>query len=216
MVGISGESISKRLAGVGRGMLGGTSIGFMGITASARDVVFVVDVSGSMISGAKSLETYEKVEREVGSVLKSLTSRSRFGIVVFSKDAEAYKAQLVAVTRDERSKAMRWLRKKSPAVLRDARADEEEKAFHHGTRADLGLARAFSMQPDMIILVSDGEPTGKSASQILTEVDTLQVNRARRVMVNVVAYHADSGLSFMERLAQKNGGIFREVHDRSR
>jgi hypothetical protein len=86
------------------------------------------------------------------------------------------------------------------------------KAFHHGTRADLGLAEAFNMKPDLIFFVSDGEPTGAQPAAILAAVAEAQKELARPAPIHSVAYMADSGQKFMKDLAEKNGGMYREVN----
>ncbi|HET6407799.1 MAG TPA: VWA domain-containing protein, partial [Chthoniobacteraceae bacterium] len=187
---------------------------FMGVQSSGTSVIFVVDVSGSMISGEKSMKTYEVLEREVIRFIRNLDERSGFGIVVFSKDARSYKQQLVRATREEKDRGINWLKKLTPENYKNPKLDEEERNFHHGTRADRGLAEAFEMRPDIVFFISDGEPTGASPTQILRQVEQAQVNASKKTAVNAVAYLADSGQSFMRELAEKNGGTFREVNPR--
>lgn len=209
------EGAAKGLAGTGGGIgkVGGT-MKFMGVQSTGSSVVFVVDVSGSMISGQKSVKTYEVLEREVVKFIKDLDDRSSFGIVVFSKDARSYKQNLVRANREEKERAINFLRKMTPENYKDPRADEEKKAFHHGTRADRGLAEAFEMKPDIIFFVSDGEPTGATPPQILKQVEQSQMAMPKKTSINAVAYLADSGQKFMRDLAEKNAGTFREVNPR--
>jgi hypothetical protein len=59
-----GEALTK-----GMGKVGGTSmVKFMGQTAEVQAVVFVVDISGSMIMGNKSAKTYDHLEDEIKPV----------------------------------------------------------------------------------------------------------------------------------------------------
>lgn len=219
LAGKSLENLAKKAEQLGQGMTpgasmakGGTAMRFFGMQATAESVVVVVDVSGSMVMGKKSVKTYEVLEREIGKLVKDLTDKNTFGIVAFSRDAEPYKETLVRATRDEKERAYNWLKRISPEVYANPRASEEQKAFHKGTRADLGLKRAFELQPDAIFFVSDGEPTGGNAAQILRQVEAAQANRPRRATVHTIAYLADSGQKFMRELAEKNGGNFREVN----
>jgi hypothetical protein len=209
------EGAAKGLAGSGGGIgkMGGT-MKFMGVQSKGTSVVFVVDVSGSMISGEKSVKTYEVLEREVIKFIRNLDDRSAFGIVVFSKDARSYKQQLVRANREEKDRGVNWLKKLTPENYRNPRLDEEERQFHHGTRADRGLAEAFEMRPDVIFFISDGEPTGATPTQILKQVEQNQAGANKKATINAVAYLADSGQKFMRELAEKNGGTFREVNPR--
>jgi hypothetical protein len=209
------EGAAKGITGMGTGIekVGGP-MKFMGVQSTGTSAVFVVDVSGSMISGEKSVKTYEVLEREVAKFIKNLDERSAFGIVVFSKDAKSYKQQLARASREEKERGVNWLKKLTPENSRDPRASDEEREFHHGTRADRGLAEAFEMRPEIIFFVSDGEPTGASPTQILKQVEEHQKNADRKTSINAVAYLADSGQKFMRELAEKNGGTFREVNPR--
>lgn len=206
------EGAAKGLAGTGGGVgkVGGM-MKFMGVQSQGSSVVFVVDVSGSMVNGKKSPKTYQVLEREVGKFIRALDDRSSFGIVVFSSDAKSFKTNLVRAHREERERAVAWLKKLSPEIYVDPKADEEDKKFHRGTRADRGLAEAFEMKPDIIFFVSDGEPTGATPDQILKQVDQSQ-GTGKKTAINSVAYLADSGQKFMRDLAEKNGGTFREVN----
>jgi hypothetical protein len=198
-------------AGQGPGRVGGTMMNFFNTKANAQSVVFVVDVSGSMLSSPKSVETYEVLEKEVAKVLRSLPATAKFGVVVFSREARPFREHLISATSNDKVKAINWLKKMSPAAARDPRTSEDEKQFHHGTRADLGLERAFAMQPDVIFFVSDGEPTGAKPPQILEKVQAAQNALPRPAVVNVVAYLADDGQAFMRDLAKQNQGTFREI-----
>lgn len=211
-----GADLSKSLSGgLGKGAMGrigGTStVKFFGKDTQVQAVVFVVDISGSMISGAKSAKTYEELEDEVKRVIRRLDSRTLFGIVAFSRDASLYKPELVAATGDEKQRAINWLRKQSPVEMTRT-TDEDEKQKHHGTRADKGLEAAFNLKPDTIFFVSDGEPTGANPAAVLKMVTQWQKPREKPVSINAVAYLADGGQKFMGDLAKQNGGTFREIN----
>lgn len=206
------EGLNKAAAGMSRA--GGTSmVKFFGKTTQVQAVVFVVDISGSMVMGSKSAKTYEDLEDEVKRVIRGLDAKTMFGIVAFSGDAYHYKPELVAATNDEKQRAIFWLRKQTP-VGWDKTEDPEEKRKHQGTRADKGLEAAFKLQPDTIFFVSDGEPTGANPTQILKSVEEWQKGRPKPVMVNSVAYLADSGQKFMQDLAKQSAGSFREINPR--
>jgi hypothetical protein len=211
--GAGGDAIKGiGLGGPGAGM-GGNSMRFFGTRASGQQIVIVVDVSGSMVQGkGKSGKTYEELEKEVIRVIREMDLKSSFGLVVFSREAKPYRTHMVRSTNEEKERAIAWLKKHNPVVYIDPNADAEEKAFHRGTRADLGLAEAFKLAPDLIFFVSDGEPTGAKPAEILTAVEEAQKTLRRTAPIHSVAYLADSGQKFMKSLAEKNAGTFREVN----
>jgi hypothetical protein len=166
-----------------------------------------------MIQGTgKSEATYEQLEKEVIRVLQSLELKNQFGLVVFSQDARIFKPRLVKATSDEKNAAIQWLKKHNPDVIHDPRAKDEEKQFHHGTRADRGLEEAFALRPDVVFFVSDGEPSGTTPQRVLAQVEATQQGRAIPASVHSIAYLADGGQKFMRELAERNGGSFREVN----
>src|SRR5690606_28764041 len=138
-----------------------------------------------------------------------------FGLVAFAGSAHLYKPELAAATSDEKQRAISWLRRQSP-IRAQEETDPESKAKHHGTRADLGLEAAFDLNPDTVIFVSDGEPSGTNAGEVLKLVSTWQQGRTRPVKINSFAYLADSGQKFMQDLATQTAGEFREINPKDR
>jgi hypothetical protein len=205
-------------AGSGRG------ISFFGLKKQPKSIVLVFDISGSMVVPPKSPKTYEALEEEIVNTISSLTSDVPFGLVAFSRDADAYRSRLVNSTMTERSSAMKWLKGMDPSggVAGGRRSYDTNfrGGRHSGTRADLALVKAMKLDPDTIIFVSDGEPTdqkGKSSkglnAAILRQVAAMQKGRQQRVQINVVAYMAGGGKDFMRQLASQNGGEFREIRN---
>lgn len=204
--------LSAAAAGIGVGAGGGSGAGFgpgngfsrlnfLGLrTATAvRSVVFVVDVSGSMVQGGKRA-AYEALEQEVVRNLVALDPRTDFGLVVFSDRPEEFRARLAAATDSAKSDAIVWLQARSPLL-----------SPGNGTRSDLGLAAAFALKPEVIIFVSDGQPTGVTPAAVLQLVRGRQAAMDSLVTIHAFAYYADSGQAFMRSLAGDNGGEYRDV-----
>lgn len=198
---------------------GGSGVNFFGLRSQVKTIVFVFDVSGSMIMGNKSAASYEKVEDEIIKVIQSLTPGTKFGLVGFAKEADAYRQEPVDARQEEKANAISWLKSMNPAgALRGLKPGEKpsfkeyKNGRHQGTRADLGLERAFKMKPDTIFFVSDGEPSGTTPAEVYKQVEEAQRNLTKPATVNAVAFLADSGQKFMKALAEKNQGVFREVN----
>ena len=204
--------------GTGNGNGGGTS--FFGMKKATRSIVYVFDISGSMIMKPKNTKTYEVLENEIVKSIEMLGSDARFGLVGFSRGADAYKSNLVSATSFERRDATQWLKRMSPAPAAQKKYDFKNfrGGRHSGTRADLGIQMALKMKPETIIFVSDGEPTdakGKSSKayeqSVLKMVDALQKQQAAPVQINCIAYMTSGGLNFMRELAKRNRGEFRQI-----
>ncbi|MDB6152967.1 MAG: von Willebrand factor type domain, partial [Chthoniobacteraceae bacterium] len=112
---------------------GGSAMRMFGVQSKANSIVVCLDVSSSMITGEKSLQTYEVLEKEVIKVIRDLSSLARFGVVVFSKDAQTYRDVLVRATNEEKDKAVNFIKKLAPMQARNPKASVEEQEFHHGT-----------------------------------------------------------------------------------
>jgi len=192
---------------------GGSGINFFGLRARMKSVLFLVDISGSMVQGqGKGPGTWQMLEDEIDRALKGVEPTTRFGVVAFSRGIEAYKSDLTDARNDEKSNAIKWLKKHNPSVYIDPTADPKAKAKHEGTRADLALQKAFRMKPEVVFFVSDGEPTDVNTDGLLKQVETAQKTLSRPLVINVVAYKATGGESFMRALAEKNNGVYKEVN----
>ena len=206
--------------GDGDGSGSGSGMSFFGMRTTPKAVVFVFDISGSMVVKPKSPKTYKVLEEEITKSISMLPSDAKFGLVGFSKGATAYKSSLVTSILSERNAANSWLKSMSPVpAMKEGNNFQKYKGGRHsGTRADLGLEAAMKLRPDTIIFVSDGEPTdkkGKSSrayeKEILKKVAAMQKNQPQKVKINAVAYMAGGGLNFMRDLAKQNDGDFREI-----
>jgi hypothetical protein len=189
--------------GFGSGLGPGTGfsrLNFLGLRAAAvRSVVFVVDVSGSMVQGGKRA-AYEALEQEVVRNLVALDPRTDFGLVVFSDQPELFRTRLAAAADTTKSDAIVWLHDRSPL-----------QSPGNGTRSDLALVAAFALKPEVIIFVSDGQPTGVTPAAVLQLVRSRQTTMDSLVTIHAFAYYASGGQAFMRSLAGENGGEYRDV-----
>ena len=215
-IGGVGNSFGGGGGGGGLGGGGGSGINFFGLRSMIQSVVFVVDVSNSMITSPKTARTYGTLEKEVEKVVKSLDPLAKFGLICFSADAMTYRASLTAAMGFEKSRAIEWMKKQSPVETLDPKlkdkALEDAKHKHMGTNAGEALRKAFTMKPDTIFFISDGEPTGTSGKDVIAEVKELQKTLPRPAKIHVISYVPDEGQAFMQELARSTGGEYRVVN----
>ena len=215
-IGGVGNSFGGGGGGGGLGGGGGSGINFFGMRSMVKSVVFVIDISGSMVVGKKNAATYGRLEKEMEKVIGSLPPMAKFGLVVFAQDAAAYRDGLTNAQAFEKRRALDWMKKQSPAETLDPKlkdkALDDARHKHMGTRADLGLERAFAMKPDTIFFVSDGEPTGSRPDEVMKSVEGFQKTLPRPATIHVIAYVPDDGEDFMRNLAKANGGEYRVVN----
>jgi Ca-activated chloride channel family protein len=125
----------------------------------AKDVVFVLDKSGSMKG--------EKIEQARGALaycVESLNDDDRFNIVLFSTNVTSYHDGLVTATRGEKKKALKFI---------------EDIEARGGTDINEALESALDMpaskNPRMIVFLTDGLPTVGE-----TDIDRILSNLRKR------------------------------------
>lgn len=235
---LSKVSISNagKKGGSGGGQGGGYGTGtgklnFFGVSSQGNAIVLLIDISGSMIEAPRGRTTWNKLEKEVERALLELEgSGAKFNLVAFSGGTINFKSRPISADEGSIRKALRWLKKQSPVNLLDKEEESASKKHfnksgkkHSGTRADLALDEAFRQRPDVILFLSDGQPsfTGslktkdkkaiKNTKSLITYIKELQQKRENPAVINTVAYLANSGQSFMKELARKNGGKYKNI-----
>jgi HEAT repeat protein len=190
---------------------------FFDVGMRTASVVFVIDVSASMSrEDEHRISRLEYAARELGQAVQKLPSTARFRVLAFASEVRPFPSRRRGWgDRSMAAEATRWLRGLAAAGATN-------------TYGALMLALSDPLEPDTIVLLSDGNPhrcayQGKTYSeheQILAEVR--RVNRRRRIRIHTVALlsgvyteddaeDAASAAEFLRRLSRENAGDFREV-----
>ena len=155
-----------------------------------KDVIFVLDTSGSMGGDDK----LGQARRAVQFGLSVLREGDRFGIVTFSSQTRRFSDALIAVTPKAQEEARLWL---------------DGLVAEGGTHLQGGLQDALSLvQKDrlaIVVLVSDGRPTAgaRDANTILAEVGSTNPHQAR-VFTFGVGFDLD--VELLDRIAEATRG----------
>ncbi len=110
-----------------------------------KDVVFVVDTSGSM-AGKKLAQA----RKALAFCVENLNDADRFEIVRFSTETEPCFEQLAAVNRDTRARAQRWIEELKPIG---------GTAIHAALQEAQKLRPRGDERPFVVIFLTDGQPT---------------------------------------------------------
>jgi Ca-activated chloride channel family protein len=124
------------------------SPGALAATPQPKDIVFVIDTSGSMADGDK----LGQARRALEFCIRNLDDSDRFGVVRFSTEAEALTDRLLPADETSREKAVAFFKGFKP-IGGTAIAD----ALERGLR--LAAADHDPKRPCFVVFLTDGLPT---------------------------------------------------------
>jgi len=161
-----------------------------------RDLVFVVDTSGSMLG-----DKMKQAKNALRHCISNLNDGDRFGLVRFSTDVYPWNSSFADAGQDNRELALRWV---------------DELTAQGGTdmAGALGTALAFPrdpMRPCYIVFLTDGRPTiGETIDpkKIVASVERAVSNEpqgAVRLFSWGVGYDVDTQL--LDGIASVAGGV---------
>jgi hypothetical protein len=209
----------------------GSSAEFYGVQTADKNIVFVIDVSGSMegknegnLTDKLRAEAAEKAGQTAGSAIGG-----KLGGLV-SKGVTRESTKLASVKR-ELGPAIRGLGETTEFTIvlfsdsteywktdlvtatsgnkSEASLYVERLESSGGTGALKGLQAAFGVKGvDTIFFLSDGFPSDASSDKILEE--TRNMNQNGRVKVYSIGVGDDKDEAFLKALAEQNGGRYAE------
>jgi Ca-activated chloride channel family protein len=139
-----------------------------GEKVNPKDVVFVLDTSGSM-AGKK----LEQAKKALTFCVENLNDGDRFEILRFATETEPCFERLEAVTRDRRATAAKWIEGLKPIG---------GTAIHEALNRALKLRPAGAERPFIVIFLTDGQPTvGETNEDKIVASVTQQGEAATRV-----------------------------------
>ena len=211
------------------------SVEFFGAEIFSRNLVFVIDVSGSMAmfdqgemkrrDAEKARIRLDRARKQLLGAIESLPKTARFNIIVYSNKVNAWQ---------------KGLKPASKSAIKSAGRFVKEFLARGATYTGDALKRAFEdAEADTIVLLSDGAPTSPDfpsdflIGQILKDIANR--NAARKMRINTFGFEG-TGLwpdkipgqpsgpratptvndvatftGFMKQLAEENHGTFRPI-----
>lgn len=167
---------------------------YYGIPICAKRIVFVLDTSVSMRG-----YPMEAAKMALLKTVESLPESVSFDMVLFDKTASVWQPRLLPATVQAKQMAAQTVIARGMSV---------------GTASHAALNAAFSLDPEVIYFLSDGEPTDGNPSQIIESMS--ERNRTRRITIHTIGVVTQKGggaglTFFMKPLAEHNFGSFRLV-----
>lgn len=210
--------------GMGTGMGKGGMFSFLGQTAFGRRVVFVVDLSGSMLTvGEGGVTRMDVLKKELTNSLSRIPMNTQYQLIFFHDFAwphtikygtPAYQKFTWEITAEEYKKA------KIPNYsylianafnLTDSRKAVAEADGSNGTNWGAGLLMALkgNPKPDIIFFMTDGVQSDEHG---WISIVTDENHRTRPFTVIHTSVMMETGAANeMDRLAKANGGTFSVV-----
>lgn len=173
---------------------------YYGVPILGDNVVFLIDLSGSMAAKVDGQTRLRRAQDELIETLRSLERPMRFNIVVFSDYPELYQKGLVSAGKVETEKAVAWV----------------ERLTHHPLWAGWtniydSLAMSLEMEEvEVVFLLSDGGASVGAltgAAEIRSAIR--EQNRHLRVVIHTIGIgDSDSMDSLLRGLAADNRGRY--------
>ncbi|HEX8391574.1 MAG TPA: VIT and VWA domain-containing protein [Longimicrobium sp.] len=158
----------------------------------AKDVVFVLDVSGSMTDEGKM----EKARRALTYGVRGLNPGDRFNVIAFSGETRLMESGLIAADRAGIARGVEFvagLQARGGTNINDALVEA------------LGQFPATGTRPRMLVFMTDGLPT---VGEVNVERIVANVTRARRPGLRLFTFGVgyDVNTRLLDRVAAENGG----------
>lgn len=180
-----GKNGLKDPKGDGRGRIFGPPRGDPG---GAKDVVYVIDRSGSMT------DTLDYVKMELRDAIRGLGPECRFHVIFFSsgKPVEMAARRLIPATRENVRKAFEFI---------------DQVVAAGQTNPTKAVERAFGIRPELVYLLTDGE-FDRSIVDLVSGL-----NKNGKVAVNTISFIYRTGEEVLRQIAGQNKGTYRFVSE---
>jgi len=163
---------------------------FGGPAAVGRSFVFVIDRSASM--GASGLGAIQAAAEELGSQLGRLTNEQTFQVVAYNQAAIYFTdRELVPATSENQKKLVRFI---------------ADLAAYGETEHVRGLLAALRLKPEVIYLLTDGDPELNAS-----DLGLIREQAAGRTSIHCLHFgrgRPQSSPQSFERLARENRGSY--------
>ncbi|MEO6597489.1 MAG: HEAT repeat domain-containing protein [Planctomycetota bacterium] len=178
-----------------------SSAKFFGIQVESHRVIFIIDVSGSMLEsmygryvGKRGASRIDVAKQELTQAIKNMEPGALFNILAFSSGIARWQKEAVgANTEQSRASALEWVERLGASGATNL-YDTVKMAFE-------------DKDVDTIFIMSDGEPTsGEVIDPYRIREDVAFWNKHRQVKIHSIAIGGN--LEVLEWLAKDAGGTY--------
>jgi len=189
--------------GLSLGGAAGGGASFFGVEAAGSRIVYIVDISGSMLHNGK----IEALRRELLGSIEALPPGSEFAVVIFS-DAAATRALGGSPRWHDAGAQGRAGIETAIRAISPAGGTEPLEAFR--------IAFALSPKPEAMYFMTDGELPQRDAAKIIGSVRAMNESAGPRTPIHCIAFGSRSGAGDLRCIARQSGGTYTYVSARGR
>ncbi len=166
----------------------------LGTTALSKDIVFVIDKSGSM-----SGEKISQVKKVFTKIISDLPPDDYFNVIFFDTDMRTYSSTLMEANTKNKADAANFVNSL------DANGGTN---INQALLDALGMFNADSSRVPIIVFLTDGEPTEGITSPYVIRKNIKDSNKAK-VSIFTIAFGIDNeaNYDFLKALSIENYGI---------
>lgn len=181
-----------------------TQAKFFGIKVESHRVIFIIDVSGSMLESMYGREfegrgaaRIDVAKQELTQAIENLEPGALFNVFAFASSVARWQKEGIGVnTNQDKKDAVEWVRRLGASGATNL-YDSVKTAFD-------------DPDVDTIFILSDGEPTnGAVIDPYRIREDVAFWNQHRKIKINSIAIGGN--LEVLEWLAKDAGGIYRQM-----
>ncbi|MDF1814466.1 MAG: VWA domain-containing protein [Verrucomicrobiales bacterium] len=208
--------------GMGNSLLGsggsGTGMSFMGIDSEGSRIMLIFDVSASVVNKAEKIGVpFSKIRDETSKLIEGLPLNARFGLIQFIRDYKPFKDELVVATSGNKKLAQQWIEDSwsdSGSRLAAPFVDVSPNGI------EVVLKFAFSLEPDVIFLISDAsfQRSPDNLTVPHEDIDKLLKELQEKsgvmggVKFNFIGFGMkDEDLATMKKIVRRNGGKIKQI-----
>ncbi|XP_072521674.1 inter-alpha-trypsin inhibitor heavy chain H3-like isoform X5 [Salminus brasiliensis] len=174
----------------------------MGIQQIPKNVVFVIDRSGSM-HGRKMEQTRLAMQR----ILGDLASDDNFGLIIFDSHVDVWKQELLQATESNVNLAKSFVRR-----IEDQGATDINSAVLKGVEMINRHPREGSAS--ILILLTDGAPNSGVSNPERIQANVKEAIGGKFALY-CLGFGFDVNFDFLEKMALENGGLARRIYEDS-
>ena len=164
------------------------------------DLVFVIDVSGSML-GRKIEQTREALE----TIINQLGSSDLFTMVTFSNQIHHWRETLVPVS-EYRQQGVQF----AQGLQANGGTD-----FNNGLLSGASILKTYgrSDHVPLLVILTDGQPTSGETNENTIIDNAAEALAGTVISLNCLGFGFDLNFQLLERLALGNDGIVRRIYE---